>query len=147
MSDQSKKPDVTWHLRELVAAQPNQSHGVLAAALAQDGAHPISRSQVYRLLSAAPQQIPLGLIGALCRVLGASPNDLFGWELAQPPKATGLQGIRQRGRRAAALCKIATTDTSGETTPGLSEAQRAKLVGPRVHAMPTHPLSRAGEKK
>lgn len=143
MSAQTNSLTVTWRLREIVAGGPNASHGVLAAALAKDGAHPISRSQVCRLLNAAPQQVPVALIGALCRILQVSPNELLGWVPSQPSNNSGLQQIRQRGRQAATQCKIAQRGAPDAKRLDAPDGERANIVGPRVRAMPTHPLARA----
>ena len=142
----SKRGTVRWRLDELVAAHGGLSNQALADALRADGAHVIGRPQVGRLIAHAPQSAPIALIGALCRILDCSPNDLLGWDpTPKVERRPAMATIAQRGRAAAQSGRIATPEAALAGLPVLSESERARLVGPPVRAMPTHPLARKGK--
>lgn len=138
---------VQWRLGELLSKRPDLTYQAIADALEKDGAHPISRTQVGRLATTPPQNTAIALIGALCRILRCTPNDLLGWESVpyREPRP-GLAAIREQGRQAAASGRVAKAAALSADSPRLDETERARVVGPRVRAMPTHPLARTGGK-
>lgn len=141
-TDASAPGRITWRLGELMAQRNHMSQAELERALIEDGAHVISRTQVGRLVRNGPEIVSLALIGALCRILQCSPDTLFGW--VDPPakvERTPLMNlIAAQGTRGAERVP-AVPSLPGES-PRLSEADRARIVGPPARALPTNALLR-----
>lgn len=132
---------VRWRLGDLLDAKPELSAAELARRVARDGVHAITRAHLTRLTRHAPESTPIALIGALCRVLECSPNDLLGW--APPPaveRRPRLAAIRTLAKQAATKGRKLQADAIVTDTPPLEEAARRRLVGPRVGALPAHRL-------
>ncbi|MDN5780609.1 MAG: helix-turn-helix transcriptional regulator [Luteimonas sp.] len=139
---------VRWHLRELVAAHGQYTLQGLANALVEDGAHPLSRTQVSRLVSGTPGAVSIELIGALCRLLDCTPNLLFDWDPApKVERHPQMAALIASGRAAAQTGRLAAADAVRAGLPPLSDEDRARLVGPPARALPTHPLAREGKGK
>lgn len=87
-----KKMGIRWNLRKLMAAQDMFQTTDLVGPLAERGVH-LSREQVFRLVTQAPQRLSMDTLAALCDILGCTPNDLIGIETvsAQVPKTADGQ--------------------------------------------------------
>lgn len=132
-----------WRLSELLFERGGMTHKAVADALTRDGAHPVSRTQVGRLAAAAPHAINFELVGALCRILKCTPNDLFGW--TQVPVADRrplMTAIKSQSRKLAATGQMPQAPAPAEGATALTDEQRRQVVGPTVHSMPNHPLAR-----
>ncbi len=132
-----------WRLSELLFERGGMTHKAVADALSRDGAHPVSRTQVGRLAAATPHAINFELIGALCRILKCTPNDLFGW--TQVPVADRrplMNAIKNQSRKLAATGQMPQATAAADGAPALTAEQRRQVVGPTVRAMPNHPLAR-----
>lgn len=141
-SHETPSPGVlSWRLAELMAQRNHMTQVELAAALAQDGAHPISRTQVGRLMHGGPTIVSVALIGALCRILQCSPNALFGWVDIPVAEPSLLDRIAQQGRQRG-VQRVPALPALPEETPRLSDAERAQIVGPKARALPAHALTR-----
>lgn len=68
--------DVTWHLRLRMAERGMFHTSDLVPALAERGVE-LSREQVYRLVTQAPQRLSMDVLAALCDILECAPNDLI----------------------------------------------------------------------
>ena len=81
---------VRWKLRRLMADQDMYATSDLVPLLAERGVH-LSREQVYRLVTQAPQRLSMDTLAALCDILSCTPNDLIEVEVvnAQRRKAAG----------------------------------------------------------
>jgi DNA-binding Xre family transcriptional regulator len=65
-----------WNLRVLMAGRGMFATSDLVPLLAERGVH-LSREQVYRLVTTAPQRLSMDTLAALCDILGATPTDLI----------------------------------------------------------------------
>ena len=85
-----KKMGIRWNLRRLMAARDMFQTTDLVAPLAERGVH-LSREQVFRLVTQAPQRLSMDTLAALCDILECTPNDLINVETvnAQVPKTAG----------------------------------------------------------
>jgi DNA-binding Xre family transcriptional regulator len=102
------KTVIRWNLRQLMAENGMFATTDLIEPLHQRGVE-ISRQMVHRVVTKAPQRINLELLGALCDILGCTPNDLLELRHEQVRQApavndsgTGigdLRPIRARVRR------------------------------------------------
>ncbi|XVU29870.1 helix-turn-helix domain-containing protein [Actinoplanes sp. CA-054009] len=65
-----------WHLRIRMAEKGMFQTSDLVPLLAERGVH-LSREQVYRLVTAAPQRLSMDTLAAVCDILQVTPNDLI----------------------------------------------------------------------
>lgn len=65
-----------WQLRQLMAARQMFQTSDLVPLLAERGIV-LSREQVYRLVTQAPQRMSMDTLVALCDILDCTPNDLI----------------------------------------------------------------------
>ncbi|MGV9387064.1 helix-turn-helix domain-containing protein [Nonomuraea sp. NPDC003707] len=75
-----KKMGIRWNLRNLMAAKDMFQTTDLVPLLAERGIQ-LSREQVFRLVTQAPQRLSMDTLAALCDILGCTPNDLIEVEL------------------------------------------------------------------
>jgi DNA-binding Xre family transcriptional regulator len=78
-----------WHLRQLMAARGMFQTSELVPLLAERGVH-LSREQVYRLVTQAPQRLNMEVFAALCDILACTPSDLI------EPVAAPEQELKER---------------------------------------------------
>jgi DNA-binding Xre family transcriptional regulator len=71
-----QKMGYRWHLRRLMADHDMYSTAELVPMLAERGVV-LSREQVFRLVTQAPQRLSMDILAALCDILGCMPNDLI----------------------------------------------------------------------
>lgn len=71
-----KKMGYRWHLRKLMAEREMFQTSDLVPLLAERGVT-LSREQVYRLVTQAPQRMTMDTLVALCDILQCTPNDLI----------------------------------------------------------------------
>lgn len=71
-----KKMGYQWQLRQLMAERQMFQTSDLVPLLAERGVV-LSREQVYRLVTQAPQRMSMDTLVALCDILGCTPNDLI----------------------------------------------------------------------
>ncbi|TYB62210.1 helix-turn-helix transcriptional regulator [Nonomuraea sp. PA05] len=71
-----KKMGIRWNLRRLMAAKDMFQTTDLVPLLAERGIQ-LSREQVFRLVTQAPQRLSMDILAALCDILGCTPNDLI----------------------------------------------------------------------
>jgi DNA-binding Xre family transcriptional regulator len=64
-----------WHLRTLMAQRGLFQTTELVPLLAERGVV-LSREQVFRLVTQAPQRLSMDVLAALCDILECTPNDL-----------------------------------------------------------------------
>ncbi len=91
-----------WHLRRLMADQGMFQTTELVPLLAERGV-PLSREQVYRLVTKTPQRLNLEVLAALCDILDCRPGDLIECHTdpgARPRDAAEPAASRPRPRRA-----------------------------------------------
>jgi DNA-binding Xre family transcriptional regulator len=92
-----------WNLRLVMAKQGMFATTDLAPLLAERGVV-LSATQVYRLVTQAPERLSLRTLMALCDILDCTPNDLIE-PVAEPrrKRATGTGGedtaVTAKGRR------------------------------------------------
>lgn len=86
-----------WHLRAKMATQGLFQTSDLVPLLAERGVH-LSREQVYRLVTQAPQRLSMDTLAALCDILDVTPDGLIEVvaEPAQVRKAAGARMPRDR---------------------------------------------------
>jgi DNA-binding Xre family transcriptional regulator len=72
----NRKMGHQWNLRALMADRGMFATSDLVPLLAERGVH-LSREQVYRMVTAAPQRLSMDTLAALCDILGVTPNDLI----------------------------------------------------------------------
>ncbi|WP_405180842.1 helix-turn-helix transcriptional regulator [Nocardia sp. NBC_01377] len=72
----NKKMGYRWRLRDLMADQQMFQTSNLVPLLAERGIV-LSREQVYRLVTTAPQRLSMDVLVALCDILACTPNDLI----------------------------------------------------------------------
>lgn len=91
-----------WHLRRLMADQGMFQTTELVPLLAERGV-PLSREQVYRLVTKTPQRLNLEVLAALCDILDCRPGDLIECHAgtgARSRDTAGPSEPRPRPRRA-----------------------------------------------
>jgi DNA-binding Xre family transcriptional regulator len=71
-----RKMGYRWHLRSLMAQRDLYQTTELVPLLAERGVV-LSREQVFRLVTQAPQRLSLDVLAALCDILDCSPTDLI----------------------------------------------------------------------
>ncbi|POX52807.1 helix-turn-helix transcriptional regulator [Streptomyces sp. Ru72] len=71
-----KKMGYQWQLRQLMAERQMFQTSDLVPLLAERGIT-LSREQVYRLVTQAPQRMSMETLVALCDILDCTPNDLI----------------------------------------------------------------------
>ena len=71
-----KKMGYHWQLRQLMAERGMFQTTDLVPLLAERGIQ-LSREQVYRLVTQAPQRMSMNTLVALCDILDCTPNDLI----------------------------------------------------------------------
>ncbi|MFJ3640590.1 helix-turn-helix domain-containing protein [Streptomyces sp. NPDC090108] len=76
-----KKMGYRWLLRQVMAQQEMFQTSDLVPLLAERGVT-LSREQVYRLVTQAPQRLSMDTLAALCDILQCTPNDLIKPEVA-----------------------------------------------------------------
>lgn len=88
-----KKMGIRWQLRLRMAEKGLFQTSDLVPLLAERGIS-LSREQVFRLVTQAPQRLSMDTLAALCDILGCTPNDLIEVEVAgqQVRKAAGERG-------------------------------------------------------
>ena len=88
----TKKMGIRWNLRKIMADRGMFQTTDLVGPLAERGVH-LSREQVFRLVTQAPQRLSMDTLAALCDILGCTPDDLIGIETvsAQVPKTADGQ--------------------------------------------------------
>jgi DNA-binding Xre family transcriptional regulator len=84
-----RKMGYEWKLRLRMAERDMFATTDLVPLLAERGVH-LSREQVFRLVTAAPQRLSMDTLAALCDILGCTPNDLI-----------EVQAVHQQVRKAA----------------------------------------------
>lgn len=72
----TKKMTFEWHLRIKMAERGMFQTSDLVAPLAERGVS-LSREQIYRLVTTAPQRLSMDVFAALCDILDCEPNDLI----------------------------------------------------------------------
>jgi DNA-binding Xre family transcriptional regulator len=105
-----KKVGIEWHLRLRMAEKGMFATTELVPLLAERGVH-LSREQVFRLVTQAPQRLSMDTLAALCDILGCTPNDLIevqevnaqvrktaGEADQKPPLAVRRSSIRRPGQ-------------------------------------------------
>jgi DNA-binding Xre family transcriptional regulator len=104
-----KKMGIRWNLRKLMADRDMFQTTDLVGPLAERGVH-LSREQVFRLVTQAPQRLSMDTLAALCDILDCTPNDLIGIETvsvqvpktadghAAPPPSARHTTIRRPGQ-------------------------------------------------
>ncbi|MCX5014934.1 helix-turn-helix transcriptional regulator [Streptomyces sp. NBC_00555] len=89
------KLDYRWHLREVMAKRGMFSTTDLKPLLAERGID-LSASQVYRLVTEAPERLSLKTLMALLDILGCAMEELIepvaGTSAARTSKAAGATG-------------------------------------------------------
>jgi len=66
----------SWQLRQLMAAANMFQTTELIAPLAAQGVE-LSREQVFRLVTKAPERLSLKVLAALCAIFDCTPDDLL----------------------------------------------------------------------
>jgi DNA-binding Xre family transcriptional regulator len=91
---------IDWQLRLRMAEKGLFQTSDLVPLLAERGIS-LSREQVFRLVTQAPQRLSMDTLAALCDILGCTPNDLIEVEVAgqQVRKAAGDRGAAPPVRR------------------------------------------------
>lgn len=85
---------IEWNLRQRMAEQDIFKTSALVPLLAEHGVK-LSREQVYRLVTQVPARLNVEVLGALCLILGCTPDDLITvTPLAGQVKDTGTEAPR-----------------------------------------------------
>jgi DNA-binding Xre family transcriptional regulator len=92
-----KKMGFKWHLRLRMAEKGYFQTSELVPLLADRGIL-LSREQVFRLVTQAPQRLSMDTLAALCDILDCQPNDLI-----------EVQVVNEKSRKAAGEAKTAPT--------------------------------------
>lgn len=89
----TRKMGIRWHLREIMATRGLFNTSDLVGPLNERGVQ-LSREQVYRLVTQAPQRLNTEVLAALCDILDCGPTDLLEVvaEQKQVRKAAGTTG-------------------------------------------------------
>jgi DNA-binding Xre family transcriptional regulator len=85
-----------WHLRTKMAERGMFATSDLIAPLADRGVQ-LSREQIYRIVTAAPQRLSMDVLAALCDILDCTPNDLIE-VVAQPRTVAKTAGSGKPAR-------------------------------------------------
>lgn len=85
------KMGIRWNLRRLMADRDMYATSDLVPLLAERGVH-LSREQVYRLVTQAPQRLSMDTLAALCDILGCTPNDLLEVEAVHTERHRAASG-------------------------------------------------------
>lgn len=95
-----KKMGFQWHLRLRMAEKGYFQTSDLVPLLAERGIT-LSREQVFRLVTQAPQRLSMDTLAALCDILGCQPNDLIEVQVVNQEirKAVGNAKPAPRARR------------------------------------------------
>lgn len=72
----TKKMECEWHLRQLMAERGMFQTSDLVPLLADRGIN-LSREQVFRLVTQAPQRLSMDTLAALCDILDCGVQDLI----------------------------------------------------------------------
>lgn len=72
----NKKMGYRWNLRKIMATRDMYATTDLVPLLAERGIH-LSREQVFRLVTTAPQRLSLDTLAALCDILDVGVEDLI----------------------------------------------------------------------
>jgi DNA-binding Xre family transcriptional regulator len=107
----TRKMEIRWHLREVMATRGMFSTTDLIAPLAERGVQ-LSREQVYRLVTGQPERLSVYTLAALCDLLECEVGELIepvverrqqrkqavgsGEESAQKRVSEGLRPVRAR---------------------------------------------------
>ncbi|MFI5664835.1 helix-turn-helix domain-containing protein [Streptomyces sp. NPDC051684] len=85
-----RKMGCCWNLRQKMAEQGMFQTSQLVPLLAERGVQ-LSREQVFRLVTQAPQRLSMDTLAALCDILSCTPNDLIEVRVVDRPipKAAG----------------------------------------------------------
>lgn len=96
----NKKMGYEWHLRQKMAEHNMFHTSDLVPLLAERGVV-LSREQVYRLTTQAPQRMSMDVLVALCDILDCTPNDLIEPTVVnrQERKAAGEKSAKPTVRR------------------------------------------------
>lgn len=102
-----------WHLRRKLADRGIYKTTELVPLLAEKGVQ-LSREQVYRLVTAAPQRLNIEVLDALCLILDCTPNDLISFTVAShaQPKAVGGATVTDIGTLKTVPARITRPDKS-----------------------------------
>jgi len=102
-----------WHLRRKLADRGIYKTTELVPLLAEQGVQ-LSREQVYRLVTAAPQRLNIEVLDALCVILKCTPNDLISFTVAarEEPKAVGGATVTDIGTLKTVPARITRPDRS-----------------------------------
>ena len=84
--------ETVWHLRRIMAEHGLFKTTELIPLLAKYGVH-LSREQVFRLVTQAPERANLHVIGAVCAALGCTPSDLIEVRIVEE-KAVAVEQTR-----------------------------------------------------
>lgn len=96
----NRKMGYEWHLRRKMAERGMFHTSDLVPPLAERGVI-LSREQVYRMATHAPQRMSMDVLVALCDILECTPNDLIEPTVVnrQERKAAGEKLGRPAARR------------------------------------------------
>jgi DNA-binding Xre family transcriptional regulator len=96
----NRKMGYEWHLRRKMAEHNMFHTSDLVPLLAERGVV-LSREQVYRMATQAPQRMSMDVLVALCDILECTPNDLIEPTVVnrQERKAAGDKSGRPAARR------------------------------------------------
>ena len=88
-----RKMGIEWMLRLRMAERGLFSTAELVPLLAERGVV-LSREQVYRLVTQAPQRLSMDTLAALCDILGCTPNDLIDVQVVNQQVSKAANGGR-----------------------------------------------------
>lgn len=106
--------DYHWHLRELMTRHDLHNTTELVPLLADRGVV-MTSTQVYRIVTGAPQRLNMHLLAALCDIFDATPNDFI-----EPY----VVSTSRRGRKAA------TGDGSSPPSSGTKNRPTRAVIKP-----------------
>ena len=111
----TRKMGIRWHLRLRMAEKGMFQTSDLVPLLAERGIH-LSREQVFRLVTQAPQRLSMDTLAALCDILElpAERPDRGRSRQQQVRKAAGEAGELRRHRCGAARSAARTCRDDGE---------------------------------
>ena len=140
----SRSATITWRLPDLMRARNHMSGTELSRALTRDGAHPLTSSRVNRMLARPPETVALTLVGALCRILSCTPDELFGYAVPDSAQVNRpvMTALQEANRKTAVSGGVPSSPELPAEMPRLTDSARALVVGPRLRALKAHPLSR-----
>ncbi len=85
-----------WHLRQMMAAHDMFQTSQLVPLLAERGIQ-LSREQVFRLVTQAPQRLSLDVLAALCDIFSCTPNELIEIAVAEETVVERRAGDAKEG--------------------------------------------------